>query len=234
MSCLINVLMGNLFTKLGCLSLILSSGLGIAIAAKAETKIDPLNSALDSEAKVIEKLKTWAASQEAIAKPATPFPNSKINNLEKADRFLSPTLERSSATLNVNPVSRNVKLVLKLSDRRVVVYEDSQVKASYPVAVGKSGWETPKGKFQVKRLERNPTWQSPWTNQIAPPGDNSPIGARWIGFWSNGKDEIGFHGTPNEGSIGQAASHGCVRMLNRDVKALFEMVSIGTPVEVIP
>jgi lipoprotein-anchoring transpeptidase ErfK/SrfK len=198
-------------------------GLGFLSPANAESPRISESSLrnLDTEAKVIEKLKNLAAGEVAIAKSKTSFTTPRIGKLEGADRFL----------YSVQP---NVRLVLKLSDRRVVVYEDDQIKVTYPVAVGKSGWETPKGKFQVSRLERNPTWQSPWTNKISPAGDNNPIGSRWIGFWTNGKDEIGFHGTPNEGSIGQAASHGCVRMLNSDVKKLFEMVSLGTKVEVIP
>ena len=60
------------------------------------------------------------------------------------------------------------------------------------------------------------------------------MGERWIGFWTDGTNYIGFHGTPNEETVGQAASHGCVRMLNRDVLALFEKVGIGTIVVVEP
>nr|WP_310411070.1 L,D-transpeptidase [Chamaesiphon sp. OTE_8_metabat_110] len=44
---------------------------------------------------------------------------------------------------------------------------------------------------------------------------------------------MGFHGTPNVKSIGTAASHGCVRMLNRDVKAMFRLVKVGTTVKVV-
>jgi lipoprotein-anchoring transpeptidase ErfK/SrfK len=57
---------------------------------------------------------------------------------------------------------------------------------------------------------------------------------RWIGFWTDGTDHIGFHGTPTLSSIGKAASHGCVRMRNEDVVALFEQVQMGTPVVVEP
>ncbi len=41
------------------------------------------------------------------------------------------------------------------------------------------------------------------------------------------------HGTPDEQSLGQPASHGCIRMRNSDVIALFESVDVGTPVDVI-
>ncbi|MDY7024705.1 MAG: L,D-transpeptidase, partial [Cyanobacteriota bacterium] len=56
----------------------------------------------------------------------------------------------------------------------------------------------------------------------------------WIGFWTDGKDTIGFHGTPTVNSLGRAASHGCVRMRNEDVVALFNQVEMGTVVIVEP
>ncbi len=45
---------------------------------------------------------------------------------------------------------------------------------------------------------------------------------------------IYIHGTPEEGLIGQPASHGCVRMLNADVIELFEKVPVGTLVYIAP
>jgi lipoprotein-anchoring transpeptidase ErfK/SrfK len=69
---------------------------------------------------------------------------------------------------------------------------------------------------------------------VRPPGPDSALGLRWIGFWTDGKDTIGFHGTPTINSIGQAASHGCVRMRNEDVVALFNQVEMGTLVVVEP
>jgi len=125
-------------------------------------------------------------------------------------------------------------LVLKLKERKVYVYQDKQLLAQFTVAVGKKGWETPTGKFEVRELVRNPVWKSPWTGKVSAPGPNSPLGERWIGFWSDGKNSIGFHGTPAENSLCSAASHGCVRMRNRDVKVLFDLVRMGTPVIVQP
>ena len=45
---------------------------------------------------------------------------------------------------------------------------------------------------------------------------------------------LGFHGTPNPELIGQAVSHGCVRMRNADVLKMYDRVQIGTPVTVEP
>jgi lipoprotein-anchoring transpeptidase ErfK/SrfK len=77
---------------------------------------------------------------------------------------------------------------------------------------------------------KNPTWQHPWKGTIIPPGKENPLGDRWIAFWSDGTNFIGFHGTPNEKTVGTPASHGCIRMKNRDIRKLFEQVAVGTSV----
>lgn len=122
------------------------------------------------------------------------------------------------------------RLVLSLKERKVYAYQDDKVLASYPVAIGKKGWETPKGNFEVIQMVENPQWRNPWNGRVSAAGPNSPLGLRWIGFWTDGKNYIGFHGTPGEHVMGQAVSHGCVRMRNRDVTALYELVKTGIPV----
>ncbi|MBW4638798.1 MAG: L,D-transpeptidase [Gloeocapsa sp. UFS-A4-WI-NPMV-4B04] len=142
----------------------------------------------------------------------------------------SPASEKASLATS----TQDTRLVIKLRDRRVYVYRNDQLKTSYPIAVGKAGWETPKGSFKVIEMQQNPAWQHPWKGTIIPPGPENPLGARWIGFWTDGKNLIGFHGTPQESLVGQAVSHGCIRMRNKDVLALYAQVSVGTPVTVEP
>lgn len=125
-----------------------------------------------------------------------------------------------------------IRLVLRLKKRRVYVYQGKKVLASYPVAIGKPGWETPKGNFKVIEMLENPGWTNFKTGEVIAPGPNSPLGERWIGFWTDGRDLIGFHGTPNRASVGKAVSHGCVRMYNEDVRKLYEFVKLGTSVTV--
>jgi lipoprotein-anchoring transpeptidase ErfK/SrfK len=136
--------------------------------------------------------------------------------------------------LTTPPHSLDTRLILKLRERRVYLYQGDRLLESYPVAIGKKGWETPTGDYQVIRMVQDPAWEHPWNGDIVPPGPDNPLGERWIGFWTDGKNTIGFHGTPAENLIGQAVSHGCVRMRNRDIKALFEQVQLGTPVIVQP
>lgn len=121
-------------------------------------------------------------------------------------------------------------LVVKLSDRRVYLYRDGKLKAKYPIAVGQPGWETPTGNFKVLQMQRRPVWRQPITGDIVATGSNNPLGDRWIGFWSNGRNQIGFHGTDSEQLVGKPVSHGCLRMRNRDIREMYEQVGQGTPV----
>ncbi|WP_392532923.1 L,D-transpeptidase [Nostoc sp. C117] len=127
-------------------------------------------------------------------------------------------------------VSAKTQVIVDLSDRRTYVYAGDEVIASYPIAVGKKGWETPTGSFQVIHMRHYPVWRHPITGQVFKSGTDSPLGDRWIGFWSDGRNEIGFHGTPDIDLVGTAVSHGCLRMRNADVRLLYEQVTIGTTV----
>jgi len=145
-----------------------------------------------------------------------------------------PYLYLPSEELDAKSNLQNTHLVIKLKQRRVYVYQDNHVKTSYPIAVGKAGWETPLGTYKVITMQRDPAWQHPWNGTIIPPGPDNPLGKRWIGFWTDGRNYIGFHGTPDEQLVGQAVSHGCIRMRNQDILALYGIVQIGTPVTVEP
>ncbi|HAC65017.1 MAG TPA: L,D-transpeptidase [Cyanothece sp. UBA12306] len=147
---------------------------------------------------------------------------------------LTPAISNEAAPAETVPPAETkvmaTRLVLKLKERKVYAYQNDKVLASYPVAIGKKGWETPKGNFVVRNMVVNPKWKNPWNGKISAPGPNSPLGERWIGFATKGKNVIGFHGTPGEHVMGQAVSHGCVRMRNKDIKALYELVDKGIPV----
>lgn len=138
---------------------------------------------------------------------------------------------RSTAEITLSePQTNELRVVVRPKLRRVYVYEGKVIIASYAIAVGKPGWETPSGQYQIFSKEVNPVFKNFKTGKVIQPGPNNPLGVRWIGFWTDGKTQLGFHGTNEPELIGQAVSHGCIRMRNKDVVALFEKVSIGTPV----
>ncbi len=132
--------------------------------------------------------------------------------------------------LNMVIAGLNSRIVVDLSEARVYSYWGKQVIATYPVAIGQPGWETPTGTFKVIRKQLNPVWKQPITGDLIPNGSNNPLGDRWIGFWTDERHQIGFHGTNDEKLIGKAVSHGCLRMRNADIRALYDQVKLGTSV----
>ena len=73
----------------------------------------------------------------------------------------------------------------------------------------------------------NPTYYHP--GSVIPGGKNNPVGTRWLGLNLKG---YGIHGTNAPASVGRAASHGCIRLRNRDVEQLFSMLHVGDTVEI--
>ncbi|MBW4582651.1 MAG: L,D-transpeptidase [Tildeniella nuda ZEHNDER 1965/U140] len=143
-----------------------------------------------------------------------------------------PPLPNSPAA--ASDAALTVRVVVKLSQRRVYLYRGDRAWAKYPIAIGKRGWETPTGSFRVLSKEKNPVFKSFRTGKLIYPGPNNPLGVRWIGIWTDGKTQLGFHGTNQEELLGQAVSHGCIRMRNQDVTAMFDQVHLGTTVVVEP
>jgi lipoprotein-anchoring transpeptidase ErfK/SrfK len=142
----------------------------------------------------------------------------------------SDELRNYEGSIDSALVTSKAKLIVDLSDRQVYLYQHGALIASYEIAVGRSGWETPTGEFKVINMKTDPVWQHPFTKEIVSAGPGNPLGSRWIGFWSDGEQQIGFHGTNEENLIGQAVSHGCIRLREADIQALFELVSIDMPV----
>jgi lipoprotein-anchoring transpeptidase ErfK/SrfK len=145
---------------------------------------------------------------------------------------VTPAVKPQVAAKSLPPIA-DLNLVLKLTERKVYVYKGSEILATYPVAIGKKGRETPTGEWQVMETLVNPGWTDFNTGKMMPPGKNNPLGSRWIGFWTDGQDTIGFHGTNKPDSIGKAVSNGCVRMYDKDVQALYPLIKVGTIVRVV-
>ncbi|MDX2243780.1 MAG: L,D-transpeptidase [Leptolyngbyaceae cyanobacterium bins.302] len=176
--------------------------------------------------------KQWADSAGLFTPRLTPRPMGIVRSDRKQNS--TPVISRSASP--ANPSSTKVtpktdaRLVVDLSDRKVTLYKGTQAQAHYPLAVAQAGWETPTGTFQVLAMEQDPTWIHPITGEEVAPGADNPLGVAWIGFWTDGESEIGFHGTNQEELIGEAVSHGCLRMRNADIEAIYSQVSTGTPV----
>lgn len=147
-------------------------------------------------------------------------------------------LSAVSVKPSVTSASFDHTLLVKQAQRRLYYYKGGKVVREWPVAVGQGGSRTPTGVFTVGAKRYEPTWYNPspdgWGVDMPPsigPGPDNPLGARALNWNQNGRDTlIRFHGTPNEASIGQAASRGCVRMYNADIVDLYNLVPAGTSI----
>jgi L,D-transpeptidase ErfK/SrfK len=108
----------------------------------------------------------------------------------------------------------------------------------YPIGIGDEGWETPEGEFAVRNKFRQPHWrppqsirqERPWLPLLVPPGPENPLGDRWLGFTPQGH---GIHGTNQPYGVGRRVSHGCLRLYPEDIRELYNLAELGTPVRII-
>ena len=116
-----------------------------------------------------------------------------------------------------------IALKVSLSSRVLRVVQDGKTVASYGVAVGRPTHPTPTGSFRTGDIVWNPAWRPPpvaWAakKHYEPPGaESNPMQGVKIYFQA---PYYFIHGTNDPGSIGEAASHGCIRMVPGDAKEL--------------
>ena len=118
------------------------------------------------------------------------------------------------------------RIVVSIADRKPAVLEGDRTVRIFETAVGAPKSPSPTGVYQIVNRIADPTWYS--KGKVVPPGKCNPLGTRWLGLSRKG---YGIHGTNRPNSIGRNASHGCIRMRNREVEELFKMVAVGEKVE---
>lgn len=128
-------------------------------------------------------------------------------------------------------VSAATEIVINIPAFTLYVYEDGVPIRTFPIGIGQVVRPSQLGTTEIINVVHYPKyyptdWYTRGVEPI-PPGPENPVGTRWLGLGFRG---YGIHGTNDPGSIGKAASSGCIRMHNRDVELLAEMVGVGTPV----
>jgi lipoprotein-anchoring transpeptidase ErfK/SrfK len=168
-------------------------------------------------------------------------------NAARAERLLVRAIDRGTSIVRL-PVrairpkqtvdSMLPTIVVNVSTNRLDLYEGFQVTHSWDVATAKPGWVTPVGEWTLYQKRENPTWYNPALDSwgaglpaIVPGGPGNPMGTRALYITAPGLIRI--HGTTSPDSIGRYASHGCIRMHNAEVEALYEMVPVGARVIII-
>jgi lipoprotein-anchoring transpeptidase ErfK/SrfK len=105
-------------------------------------------------------------------------------------------------------------ITVHIAQRQLKLYRNDRLMQIYTVAVGAPETPTPTGRFTV-------------INKAVNPG--GPFGTRWLGLSA---PHIGIHSTNAPGSIGKAVSHGCIRMHNKDIEAIFPLMDVGASVKI--
>ncbi len=138
-----------------------------------------------------------------------------------------PVEENSSPEAQAQPKEK--KIVINIASRSLSLYEGDAKIRLYPLGLGKASTPTPTGYYEISSKDVDPTWVDPSdTSVVIYSGPDNPLGYRWMQIYGH----YGIHGTNRPESIGHYVSNGCVRMNESDVEALFDLVDVGTPVEI--
>lgn len=134
------------------------------------------------------------------------------------------------------PAEGQNRVIIVKSRNLLYLYLKGELARVFPIASGRSTSLTPVGVFPVVVKAVDPAWKSP-EGKIYPGGiPENPLGSRWLGISVDGDDGLhyGLHGTNAPLSIGTYASSGCVRMINEQAEELYDLVPMGTLVEIRP
>jgi len=127
-------------------------------------------------------------------------------------------------------------ILVRTGENKLYLYKNGQVARTYDVATGRPEFPTPTGQFRIVSKQTNPIWHNPhssWSTTMPEtigPGPDNPLGTHALALSASG---ILIHETPDVGSIGTSASHGCIRMRGGDEVDLFNQVSSGTTVVIL-
>ena len=149
-------------------------------------------------------------------------------------QFVLPGIERRGVILNI--ATKRLFYFPAAADG-----EPQQV-MTYPIGIGRVGWETPLGDTTVVSKAKDPHWWVPASVRrehaemgnplpsVVPPGPDNPLGHRVLKL-----DMPGYliHGTNAPYGVGMRVSHGCVRLYPENIEALYPLVGIGEVVSIV-
>jgi L,D-transpeptidase ErfK/SrfK len=150
-------------------------------------------------------------------------------------------------TQYVLPDTEHRGVILNIATRRLFYFPaveegESQRVLTYPIGIGRVGWETPLGATTVVAKAKDPHWWVPASVRrehaemgnplptVVPPGPDNPLGNRVLKL-----DMPGYliHGTNAPYGVGMRVSHGCVRLYPENIEILFDLVAVGEVVTII-
>ncbi len=171
------------------------------------------------------------------------------NDISAANPTISPWTPQAGSRILlplqfILPEAPHKGIVLNLANKRLFYYPKQQTDNvfTYPVGIGRQGWNTPMGLTSIVAKKANPTWTVPESihqehaekgdllPSVIAAGPNNPLGlyAMQLGF-----PHYLIHGTNKPYGIGMQISHGCVQLYPEDIEVLFKNASEGMPVRII-
>jgi L,D-transpeptidase ErfK/SrfK len=137
------------------------------------------------------------------------------------------------------PEAPRKAIVINLADLRLYYFAKVPDRpVSFPLGIGRAGWQTPVGRTEIIRKRFKPSWtppesiraESPQLPAVVPPGPGNPLGDHALDLgWRN----FVIHGTNKPLGIGRRVSHGCIRLYPEDIAWLFARVALGTKVTIV-
>jgi L,D-transpeptidase ErfK/SrfK len=134
-------------------------------------------------------------------------------------------------------------IVINLPEYRLYYYpKDSGTVMTFPIGIGRTGFQTPAATTKIVAKINNPSWYPTKAHRVehaemgdilptvVPPGPDNPLGDLAIQLTLPG---YFLHGTNKPAGVGQRVSHGCVRLYPVDIHSLADAAPIGTEVRII-
>ncbi len=138
-------------------------------------------------------------------------------------------------------------IVLNIASKRLFYFPavaegESQTVLTYPIGIGRVGWETPVGTTEVVSKATDPHWYVPASVRrehaemgnplpsVVPPGPDNPLGSHVLKLAMPG---YLIHGTNQPYGVGMRVSHGCVRLYPENIELLFSLVETGEVVRIV-
>ncbi len=129
------------------------------------------------------------------------------------------------------------EVVINIPEMRLYrFFKEHDMVRTYPIGIGREGFDTPITVARVVEIIENPSWTVPpaawekYGKKLIPPGPDNPLGEYWVGLTADG---VGIHGTNFPWGIGRRVSHGCIRLYPEHAKQFHKEVEKGTIVEIL-
>ncbi len=142
----------------------------------------------------------------------------------------------------VLPRAERRGIVINVPELRLYYFPDAETVITHPISIGRQDWRTPLGRTSVVAKSENPTWYPPQSIRdehaarndflpaVVPPGPDNPLGDFALRLGIPG---YLIHGTNMPAGVGMRVTHGCIRMFPEDIEALFPVVALGLPVQLV-